>query len=267
MNRRDFFHSSFAATTAAGLGTLTGSANAAETKVLPARELYEIRIYRLKPDSDANLVHRFLEKAAIPALNRLGCEPIGAFTEIDSKEDPAVYLLVPYPSYDLFVHGPVKINADPEYQTAGAEYLESPQNHPAFVRIDSTLLLAFTGMPQIERPDYSKEKKPRIFELRTYQSHSEVKALKKVEMFNSGEIPVMREVGLGPIFFGEGLCGNGLPHLTYMLSAEDRESHNKHWGGFGKHPVWKKLSGDPQYKDTVSKIINKFLSPTTYSQL
>ena len=106
-----------------------------------------------------------------------------------------------------------------------------------------------------------------MFEIRTYESHSEIKALKKVEMFNSGEIETMREVGLGPIFYGQTLIGANLPHLTYMLSAEDQQAHNKHWEAFGKHPVWNKLKNDPQYADTVSKINNRFLVPTAYSQI
>jgi hypothetical protein len=77
----------------------------------------------------------------------------------------------------------------------------------------------------------------------------------------------MREVGLGPIFFGQALAGSGLPHLTYMLSAESDDAHKQHWGGFGKSPVWNKLKNDPQYADTVSKIVNRFLVPTAYSQI
>jgi hypothetical protein len=126
---------------------------------------------------------------------------------------------------------------------------------------------AFGGIPRMEIPSYSAEKKPRMFELRTYESYSEAKALKKIDMFNDGEIDVMREVGLAPVFFGQALIGANLPHLTYMLSAENREAHNQHWAAFGKHATWKKMSSDPQYADTVSKIVNRFLAPTTYSQI
>jgi hypothetical protein len=108
-----------------------------------------------------------------------------------------------------------------------------------------------------------------MFELRIYPSHSEVKALKKIEMFNSGEMDVMRETGLAPVFYGQALIGSGLPQLTYMLSAEDQAAHDKHWAAFGKHPVWKKMQNDPQYADTVIKdgIKNHFLLPTSYSQI
>jgi hypothetical protein len=52
-----------------------------------------------------------------------------------------------------------------------------------------------------------------------------------------------------------------------MLSAEDQEAHKKHWDAFGKHPTWNKMKNDPQYADTVSKIVNRFLVPTSYSQI
>src|SRR5882724_8047862 len=103
--------------------------------------------------------------------------------------------------------------------------------------------------------------------MRHYHSHSEFKALKKVEMFNAGEIEVMRELGLAPVFYGQAFVGHELPHLTYMLSAENADAHKKHWDAFGKHPVWNKLKNDPQYDDTVSKIVNRFLVPTAYSQI
>ena len=129
------------------------------------------------------------------------------------------------------------------------------------------MLLAFPGMPQLAVPSLAKDKAPRLFELRTYESYSEAKALKKVEMFNSGEIDVMHEVGLAPIFYGQGLIGRDLPHLTYMTSGENEEVHKKHWDGFGKHPVWTKLKDDPQYAETVSKITKRILLPTSYSQI
>ena len=67
----------------------------------------------------------------------------------------------------------------------GTAYLQSPKANPAFERIDSWLMLAFAGMPKLELSAYCREKKPRMFELRTYESHSELKALKKVEMFKN----------------------------------------------------------------------------------
>jgi hypothetical protein len=266
MKRREFLRTSLTVSTLAGLSTASLNVPAAEAGGAN-REYYELRIYRLKSGAKSEALESYLETAAIPAWSRLGIKPIGVFTERDSKEAPAVYVLIPYASLSAFSDTVAKLLADPELQKAGANYLQSPKDNPGFDRIDSWLMLAFAGIPKLEQPAYSRDRKSRMFELRTYESHSEVKALKKVEMFNSGEIDVMRETGLGPIFFGQALIGSNLPHLTYMLSAEDQDAHKKHWDAFGKHPVWNKLKNDPQYADTVSKIANHFLVPTSYSQI
>ena len=266
MKRREFLKTSLTASSIAGLSALGVGAKAAESGS-SNREYYELRIYRLKASAKGDLLDAYLEKAAIPAWNQLGIKPVGVFTEKEAKDAPAVYVLIPYPTLDAFVKATARLNSLSGLDQAAQDYLQSPKANPAFDRIDSWLMLAFAGMPKLEQPDYSRDKKARMFELRTYESHSEVKAVKKVEMFNSGEIEVMRQVGLGPIFYGQALIGPNLPHLTYMLSAENDDAHKKHWAEFGKSPVWKKMQDDPQYKDTVSKITNHFLVPTTYSQV
>jgi hypothetical protein len=258
----------------AGLGT--ASLNAAAAEPPGGREYYELRAYRLKSGASHETLDTYLEKLVIPTLNAAGSRPIGVFSQQERTGAPAateirdpssVFVLIPYRSAEAFAKTTTRLNTTIEEQKLAAEYLQALKDKPAFERIDSRLMLAFAGMSKIEQPPYSREKKSRMFELRTYESHSEVKALKKVEMFNSGEIETMREVGLGPIFYGQALIGADLPHLTYMLSAEDQEAHKKHWDAFGKHPVWNKLKNDPQYADTVSKIVNRFLVPTAYSQI
>jgi hypothetical protein len=278
MKRREFLKTSVAASTLAGLGAACLSASAAERPAAGPgnREYYELRGYRLKGEANRGLLEAYIEKAAIPALNRLGIKPVGVFVQQERTETPSpteirdastVFVLRTYPSLQAMATATAHLGADPEYQKAGAEYLSSPKANPAFERIDSWLHLAFAGMPRLELPSYCKERKPRMFELRTYESHSELKAIKKVEMFNAGEIDLMREVGLGPIFYGQALIGSNLPHLTYMVSAENKEAHAKHWDAFRVHPTWDKLKNDPQYADTVSKIYNRFLVPTAYSQI
>jgi len=267
MKRREFLTSSMAASAVAGLAATGLRAAETGTSGASGRMYYELRAYRLKTGANHDLLDGYLEKAAIPAWNRLGINPVGAFVESEPKGAPSVFVLLPYPSLEVFQTATQRLGADAEYLKAGAAHLETPKANPSFERLDSWLLLAFAGMPKLELPPYCREKKPRIMELRTYQSHSESKAAKKVEMFNSGEIDVMREVGLGPIFYGQALVGRDLPHLTYMLSGENADAHKEHWGGFGKHPIWQKLNGDPQYADTVSKITNWFLTPTSYSQI
>lgn len=267
MKRREFLKNSLAAATFAGLATAAQTSALAATRPRGKQEYYELRAYRLKSGASHELLDKYLEQAAIPAWNRLGSKPVGVFTEIEPKGNPSVFVLIPYRSLDELAKATKQFNTERAYQQAGGEYLNVPKANPAFERIDSWLMLAFAGMPKMEIPAYSKEKKPRIFEIRTYESHSELKALKKVDMFNSGEMDVMREVGLAPVFYGQALIGPNLPHLTYMLSAENQDEHKKHWSAFGKHPVWNKMKDDPQYADTVSKITNWVVAPTPYSQI
>ncbi len=142
-----------------------------------------------------------------------------------------------------------------------------PKSSPAYERIESSLNVAFDSMKKLAVPPSAAEKKPWIFELRIYQSPSESKGINKVQMFNSGEVPLMQESGLSPVFFAQTLVGSQMPNLVYMVSSENRDEHKKHWQQFFDAPVWKKLSGDPQYKDNVSRVISIFLKRTPASQI
>ena len=124
-------------------------------------------------------------------------------------------------------------------------------------------------MPKLEVPTGAYAGASRVFELRTYESHSKKANKKKIEMFNEGEIAIFRRAGLQPVFFGETLIGTRMPNLTYMLVYEDMAARDKHWSAFGADPEWKKLSSTPGYTDPeiVSNISNLFLRPAAYSQI
>jgi hypothetical protein len=125
-------------------------------------------------------------------------------------------------------------------------------------------MVAFKDIPKLEVP----KKKSRIFELRTYESHSIKANKKKIEMFNEGgEIAIFRKTGLQPVFFGETLIGPKMPNLTYMLVFDDLADRDKKWGVFRVDPDWKELRSNPAYRDTVSNITDIILRPAPYSQI
>jgi hypothetical protein len=230
-------------------------------------QYYELRIYTTKSEQQQKLVSDYWQNAAVPAYNRMGIQPVGVFTELQDSPTNRVYVLIPCDSLEIFAAIPAKLAADSAYQSAAAEYMALPKSNPAFERIESSLNIAFDSMKKLVAPPSAADKKPWIFELRTYESPSESKGINKVQMFNSGEVPLMQEVGLCPVFFSQTLVGSQMPNLVYMVSGENMEEHNKHWDGFRKAPMWKKLSGDPQYKDNVSKVISLFLKRTPASQI
>lgn len=265
--RREFLKTAALASAASTLGGLKLSAAAGGEGNKAPREFYELRAYRLKPGASHTALDGYLEKTFIPALNARGIKAVGVFTEPEAKDGPAVWVLIPHASLDSVLRVTAEVNFDPAVQASGAEYLNAPKNQPAFDRLDSWLLLAFTGMPQLAVPELKKQGKDRILEMRTYESHNELKARKKIDMFNAGEIELMQQLEMSPVFYGEALVGRDLPHLTYMLCGPDRETHAQHWKAFFDHPVWLKLKNDPQYADTVSKVTSRFFVPTAYSQI
>ena len=85
------------------------------------------------------MLDAYIEKAAIPALNRLGVKPVGVFVQQERTGAPdptevrdasTVLVLRTYPSLEVFATATARLSADPEYQKAGAEYLAFAQDQP-----------------------------------------------------------------------------------------------------------------------------------------
>jgi len=278
MNRRKFLAAS--AATVAGLalcGGLTPALFAADEKAAGSsgtgeRQIFELRTYHFASPEKQQAYEQFLAKAGVPALNRAGVEPVGVFKmNLDDNRDvkPApdandLWLFLPHKSFESVLTLESKLAADEAYQNAGKEILTPKKTDPAFARYETLLLQAFEGAPKVVVPTKSEG---RLFELRTYQSHNAERAKNKVEMFNTGEFPVFQRAGMPGVFFGSAIAGADLPQLTYMIVHEDAGRKAQDWRAFSADAEWKKLSGNPAYKDNVSKIIARFLRPAAGSQI
>lgn len=266
MKRRAFLKSTAALTSVAAMSPVL-SATAAESEARNAREFYELRLYHLRQGPTIKRFDDFYRDVAVPAWNRAGVKPVGVFDVMIGPDAPTKYVLLSYKSLDAMAAAQEKFEADPELLKA--EFTNVPPTDPAYIRKESTLMRAFRGMAKLEVPAQAAEKKPRIFELRTYEAHSRKANKKKVEMFDVGEIDIFRRTGLAPVFFGEALVGRRLPNLTYMLVFDDMAARDKNWGTFVSHPDWKKLSTTPGYTnpEILTNITSVFLRPTGYSQI
>lgn len=267
MNRREFLASTAAtATAAASLAPVAGQAAEGGAG---AREYYELRRYHLRRGPKQKLFEDYLRQAYLPAAGRAGLGPIGVFSVMLGPESPSLYVLVPYKSLDEIATVQAKLREDAEYAKAAAEARSLPASDPAYLRTESSLFVAFAGIPRLEVPAQTKAGKSRIFELRIYESHNKPANLKKIQMFNEGEIAIFRRTGLTPVFFGEALIGSRLPNLTYMLVFDDLAARDQAWRSFGGDPEWKKLSSTPGFTDPeiVTDISNLLLRPTSYSQI
>jgi hypothetical protein len=262
--RRNILSAALAATGA----VIAPAASAAEEKEANGAkpEFYELRAYRLRRGPMGKRLDEYLKDALIPAVRRAGCGPVGAFSVVVGDASPSTHLLIPHPSAESFVTLSERLSADAEYKKAGAAVMTLPPTDPAYAGMEVQLLRAFPHTPKLEVP----EAKPRIFELRTYRSHSRAAGQKKIEMFDTGgEVAIFRRNGLTPVFFAQTLTGSHMPSLTYMLTFPDLATREKNWNTFRNDPEWKKLSGTPGYTDAeiVTDINNQVLAPTAYSQV
>jgi NIPSNAP len=267
MDRRTLLTSSLAASALAGTGGL-------QTLGAPSpegmeRDLYELRLYHLRRGPQVKRMNDFMKDAYIPAMKRAGAGPIGAFNVTIGPESPTLYLLITFKSHAALAHFGERLMGDEELRKGGAAVIDTPATDPAFIRAESSLLVAFPGMPHLEIPPSAAQHKSRIFELRTYESHSKKANLTKIGMFGEGEIAIFRRSGLRPVFFGETLFGTNLPNLTYLLTYDDMAARERDWAAFVADPEWKKLSTTPGYTDAeiVSNITNRILTPTDYSEI
>jgi NIPSNAP len=260
VDRRKFFAATAVAVVSPGLHLNELSQSA-------SRQYYELRRYHLLPGTKQRAFIDFIGSVAIPAMNRAGVSRVGAFTVVYGENAPSLLLLLAHQTLDTVVSLRDRLATDAVYARAGAAILEAPMSDPAFVRVESTLLRAFDAMPTLEPSAGAGTATPHIFELRTYESHSDRAALNKLKMFNAGEVPIFRRAGLTPVFFGETVLGANMPSLTYMLTFSNMSARDAAWAAFGQDPEWKTLSADPQYRDNVSTISDIILQPTAYSQI
>jgi hypothetical protein len=211
------------------------------------------------------LTQSYFERALIPALNRLEMAPVGAFKLDIGPQTPTYYVLIRSMSAETLVALDAHLGKDTEYVKAASGFRDAPASAPAFVRAERTLLSAFAGWPRVVTP----KKEKRIFQLRTYESPSQVAHARKVQMFNDAEIEIFTRTGLTPVFFGDTLIGSRMPSLTYMLTFEDTAELTEKWAAFSADPAWKELSHRPGNADAeiVSNISNLYLSPLSCSQI
>lgn len=275
MKRREFLTTAATVSlaTAATAGTVQAQTRRRRTTPQPRRQrqYIELRTYRFADANRKAILIESIDKALIPALNRQGIATVGAFTVFEGEKkstpgyDDAVFVVIPYNSAATFTDLNARLLADKKFVDAAAAVLKAPLAETVYQTAESTLMYGFPQCPRVEVPTKAAD---RIAQLRYYKSHNIDRNALKIRMFDvDGELRLFRESGMNPIFFGETLFGQMMPNLTYMLGFESVEALDKGWAAFVARPEWKKLSQDPLYHETATKIDNVFLKPTVGSQI
>jgi len=268
MERRAFLTSILGSSVLAGVAASTEGRQAAGGQASP--EFYVWRQYVLRNGTQPRRLADFLQTAAIPALNRLGHKPIGAFEAVFGMPAPTVFLLTPCSSLDSLAALDAGLDADTEYAAAGAAYIDAPATDAPYVRQELSLLAAFPKMPRVEIPAATAAKGPRLFELRTYENPSEKAQRAKIRMFSDmGEIEIFRRCGLTPVFFSRTIVGPHMPNITYMLVHENMAGREKSWNNFRNDPEWKKVASESQKEGplTAKPPESVYLTPADFSPI
>jgi hypothetical protein len=234
-----------------------------------SKEFYQIKIYHLKNSGQEQAVDAYLKTAYLPALHRAGIANVGVFKPLqNSDNERLIYVLIPFKSMKDFQKLPAKLEKDKAYHTDGSAYLSAPYNAVPYDRIESILLDAFEGSPKLNLSAVTTPKSERIYELRSYEGHTEAISKNKIEMFNKGdEIGLFKRLGFNAVFYGEVISGPRMPNLMYLTTFANKADRDQHWDAFGKDAYWKELSAKPEYKNNVSKNVTLFLYPAEYSDI
>ncbi|MGA7234921.1 MAG: NIPSNAP family protein [Bryobacteraceae bacterium] len=259
MRRRNFVTAASAA--------LSVAASDAAAQTAARNQYFLLRCYYMRSGAQVDRTTKFLGSAYLPAAKRAGAKTLGFFSPVIGERSPFILALAVYPSISALETSEAHVAADKDFQTAADAY--DIIGDPAYIRIETELLRAFDGIPELTAPPNDGKRAARIFEMRTYESPSEKAGRRKIKMFEDGEAGIFRRLGMEPVFFGQGAIGAHLPSLSYMLSYDDLASRDRLWKAFGADPEWQKLRAQPGLSDAeiVSNIDNRILRPLSFSEI
>lgn len=232
------------------------------------RMFYEIKIYDVSGPGQAERTEKYISGALKPVLRRSGIEGVGVFKPVEADTADAgkyVYVFIPYETADKYFSMKVVLEKDADYQKRAGDFLNASTDDPPFQRYESILLKAFEGMPRFRAPSFDTDRQERIYELRSYESATEHKAGKKIDMFNNEEIALFEKLKFNAVFYGQVLSGSHMPNLMYMTTFQNMETHDEKWEEFRNDPDWIRMRDMEEYRNTVSKNTQYLLYPTSYS--
>src|SRR6478609_7251628 len=236
----------------------------------PSREFYELRTYLVNTPEQQARVEAYLQKALLPALHRANFKKIGVFKPLDTDSlyTKRIVVLIPFKSLNEFEGLFDKLSKDKQYLEDGKDYIDALFDNPSYARMETVVLKAFSGQPQMTLPELKGPVTERVYELRSYENHTEKIYRNKVDMFNAGdEVGLFKRLGFNAVFYGEVLAGSAMPNLMYMTTFDNMTSRDEHWKAFVADDQWKKLVAMPEYQKNVSKNTIYFLRPTSYSDI
>ena len=250
------------------LGSLQGFS--AATK----RDLFALKIYHLQTKEQSDRLDNYLQQAYLPALHRAGINKVGVFKQNENTAagtptpaEQLVFVFIPCSSIEQYTKLNLGLDTDKTYQTAAQDYLNTAFDNPVYTRIETVLMLAFTGMPTFHLPALKSAPAERVYELRSYEGASEKLHQNKVAQFNNAEINIFKRLNFNTVFCGQVIAGSKMPNLMYLSTFENQKEQEAHWQAFKEDAEWKKLSAMPEYAHNMLRMDKYMLHPAAYSEI
>lgn len=234
-----------------------------------AREYVQIKIYHAADSFQLATINQYLQTALLPTLEKGNFKRVGFFTALDNDtaKDKRLYVFIALSSLQQLENVTALIDKTQVDSIAAPAYTKAAYNAAPYTRIETVLLRAFEGAPQVTISGLKGIVTDRVYELRSYESATEALHQNKVRMFNSGEVELFRRLGFNAVFYGQVMAGSQMPNLMYMTSFDNKAARDERWKAFSADPAWKAMSAKPEYQHNVSKNTIVFLRPMPYSEL
>ena len=180
------------------------------------------------------LLDSYLEKALIPAAQRPGHRGRRRLHRARGKgRRRRVGAVSRTLAGDRSRASPPRSTRIPRCWRPGSDYLTSPTKAQPGVRPHRQL--AHPGLPGNARGwrcrSWPARESPGFSRCAPTRASASSRRSRRSPCSTPGEIGVMQEVDLSPVFYGQALLGRDLPHLTYMLCSADMATHKKNWDG------------------------------------
>jgi hypothetical protein len=239
----------------------------AQTPAPTQRAILELRYYHLRSGKQVEKTTAYLQHGMVPAAELAGIKPFGCFNALIAPDTPFMLTLASYPNLAAFGAAREKLAADKELQTAAEEF--NTIGELSYIRMESSLLLAFPSFPAVAPPPAAEKPSARVFEIRTYESPTDKGLAAKIKMFGEGEFDIFKRLNMLPVFAGQTIVGTHMPNLTYMLAFDDLAAREKNWAAFSADPQWQKLRATAGIPDgeLVDNITNIMVKATAFSPI
>lgn len=150
---------------------------------------YQLRIYHCTTPAQIQALENYLKDAYLPALHRAGIHAVGVFKPIETSDSAGkmIYVFIPAPTLEKLLGIDQSLGHDEAYTKAAMPFDAAPYDSAPYTRMESILMEAFEDMPSPAPPSLTSAPADRIYELRSYESPTQVYHASKVRMFNQGE--------------------------------------------------------------------------------